>query len=99
MNVIDPKLDFLQFNTEAADVLRKEAQQPWFREACNTALSQLAIQGASAEELAGVGRFLRILCNLGETTPEPVRLPVKSLDEDLDYGATKLKANQIIPHA
>lgn len=83
MNVIDPKLDFLQFNAEAADVIRKQAPQPWFREACNTALSQMAINGASTEELFGATRFLRILSNLGETTPEPVRLPVKSLEEEI----------------
>ncbi len=81
MNTTDPKHDFLTFLSAYADELRKQAPQPWFRQSCNVALAQLAHNGATAEELTGVRRFVKILCNLAEQEVEPVRLPVKSLDD------------------
>lgn len=87
MNQINPKLDFQTFMPNYAEEIRRQAPQPWFRHACNVALAQLAHQGASAEELSGARRFLGILSNLGEMTPEPIRLPVKTLDEPEEIAA------------
>ena len=80
MNAINPKADFIELMPEIAKESRSQLPQPWFKWASTTALAQFAHNGATAEELKGVRRFLETLVNIAETVPEPTRLPIKTLE-------------------
>jgi hypothetical protein len=81
MNVIDPQRDFQTLTGEFANEIRKQAPQPWFRAACNSALAQVAWAGATADEINGARKFMRVLMNIGEVPVPLPAFPRKDLDE------------------
>lgn len=74
-----PRTHFQTFNKAEAEELHTHAQTRWFALSLGAALSEMAKQGATVEELGGASRFINIFVNLGEKSEPPLKFPDKRL--------------------
>lgn len=78
MTPLSPSSSFRGRHKESADEFARNADTKWLRDGCDYALSELAFQGASKEELSGATRFLEILFEQHTEPAAPKRLPDRS---------------------
>ena len=79
MSDFSPKSQFILYHKEEAEALHQQSSERWFKISLNSALAQLAIHGASSDELKGARAFIDVLLNLPLTT-KIERLPIKTLE-------------------
>lgn len=77
-----PRDNFIRFHEAHANALRPIVQQPFYLTACNFAMSQMANDGATAEQIAGARMFIREMGIIGNPPDQPAKFPVSRLSAD-----------------
>lgn len=80
MRTFSPREHFQTFDQESAAWIADESQGKAFLNAVNASLAQIAAEGASAEELEGIKRFISALLTIGRKDVERVKFPKRTLD-------------------
>lgn len=89
MTQLSPKIEFQTTLTSVADELQSHREDRWFKLACCMAISEMAFNGASQEQLLGARNFIHTLQNLWEKEQGRPQLPRKSLTMDEAGGQAK----------
>lgn len=82
MLTISPVAQFQQTRAADAEKLFDAVRTPWFTTALCYAMSEMAVSGATKEELTGARIYMAALMNLSEPIPKPKPpLPSKELGQ------------------
>ena len=76
--MISPRLLFQRIHKEDAKRLATALEEAWMQKAVSYARSQMALNGASQERMAGANEFIEILTALPEEQKPPQEPPDKS---------------------
>ncbi len=87
MTPINPSDSFRRLHPEEAIAFALACDAKWLRVGINCACAQIAHEGASAEELAGINRFIAVLLTQHTEPKSPGKLPDKSRLESYDGPA------------
>lgn len=79
MNSLVPKDLFQTSRKEDSETLAQQVASPWMRTAMVYTLSQMALSGATQDELRGAKTFINTFLNLSEQPPETQNYPAKTL--------------------
>lgn len=79
MNSLAPRDIFQQSCKAEAEALATAAGQPWMRTAMIYTVSQMALSGATEQELAGARKFIQTFINLSEASKDAPTYPPKEL--------------------
>ena len=76
--MISPRLLFQRIHKEDAKRLSVALEEAWLQKAVSYARSQMALNGASQEKIAGANEFIEILTQLPVEEKPPKEAPDKS---------------------
>jgi len=78
MTPLNPSSSFRLRHSESALQLAVSSDVKWLRDGLDYALAQVAHEGASADELRGINRFIAIFLNQATEPKQPQPLPDRS---------------------
>lgn len=87
MTPINPSDCFRRYHKEESDLFAQACDAMWLRVGINYASAQISHEGASAEELNGIKRFVSVLLTQHTESKTPNKLPDKSRLESYDGPA------------
>lgn len=87
MTPISPSDSFRRLHKEESDLFAQSCDAMWLRVGINYACAQIAHEGASAEELSGINRFVAVLLTQHTEAKTLNKLPDKSRLESYDGPA------------
>jgi len=75
-----PKENFRELQKDSLEELKNNCSARWFSVCLDYSMSQIAFQGATAEELIGARRLISTILTLSKKSDEPPVFPSRSLE-------------------